>query len=253
MLLKNYDLALAYSHESLQYAAKLDNPILSSFVNLNLAGIHLATGKKDSSVYYGRAALAFANAMKFQPIMLDAYRQLSKAFEGVNDDSAFKYLQLAYNVRDSLYSEKRKSEMASITLNEEERQRELLIKKNNALQDRKDNIQYASIGIGLLLALILFTILSQTIIVKSGFVKFLGVIALLLVFEFANLLLHPIVSDVTHHSPALMFLILVCIAALFVPAHHKLEQWITRRLIEKNRNIRLAAAKRTIAALGSGT
>jgi hypothetical protein len=59
----------------------------------------------------------------------------------------------------------------------------------------------------------------------------------------------------THHSPMLIFLALVCIAALLVPLHHKLEKWATHILVEKNKAIRLAAAKRTIEELekpGSG-
>jgi hypothetical protein len=46
-----------------------------------------------------------------------------------------------------------------------------------------------------------------------------------------------------------MLLIMVCIAALLVPAHHKLEQSITHKLVEKNNRIRLAAAKQIIEKL----
>jgi len=47
----------------------------------------------------------------------------------------------------------------------------------------------------------------------------------------------------------LMLLGLVCIAALLVPLHHRLEKWATHILVEKNKQIRLAAAKKTIAKL----
>ncbi len=46
-----------------------------------------------------------------------------------------------------------------------------------------------------------------------------------------------------------MLLALVCIAALLVPLHHKLEKWATNKLVEKNKQIRLAAAKKTIQEL----
>ncbi len=55
---------------------------------------------------------------------------------------------------------------------------------------------------------------------------------------------------ITHHSPVLMLLALVCIAALLVPLHHKLEKWATTKLVEKNKLIRLAAAKKTTQELG---
>ncbi len=47
----------------------------------------------------------------------------------------------------------------------------------------------------------------------------------------------------------LMLLALVGIAALLVPLHHKLEKWATHKLVEKNKQIRLTSAKKTIEEL----
>jgi hypothetical protein len=116
-------------------------------------------------------------------------------------------------------------------------------------EERKRNLQFVSIGVGLISFVVLFLLLSQSIIVRSGFVRFLGLVGLILVFEFLNLLTHPFIGHITHHSPFWTFLIMVCMAALLVPLHHKLENWITHRLVEKNKRIRLAAAKRTIASI----
>jgi NADH:ubiquinone oxidoreductase subunit 3 (subunit A) len=80
-------------------------------------------------------------------------------------------------------------------------------------------------------------------------IEFLGVIALLIVFEFLNLFLHPFLENITHHTPVLMLLALVCIAALLVPLHHKLEKWTITKLVKKNKLVRLAAAKKTIEQL----
>jgi hypothetical protein len=46
-----------------------------------------------------------------------------------------------------------------------------------------------------------------------------------------------------------MLLALVVIAALLVPLHHRLEKWATHKLVEKNKQVRLRAAKRTIEQL----
>ena len=56
-------------------------------------------------------------------------------------------------------------------------------------------------------------------------------------------------ESITHHTPVFMLLALVCIASLLVPMHHKLGKWATRKLVEKNKQVRLAAAKRTIEEL----
>ncbi len=75
------------------------------------------------------------------------------------------------------------------------------------------------------------------------------IFGLLVVFEFINLLIHPWLASFTHESPLLMLLALVIIASLLIPLHHKLEHWIKEKMIEKNKKIRLAAAKRTIEKL----
>jgi fido (protein-threonine AMPylation protein) len=73
--------------------------------------------------------------------------------------------------------------------------------------------------------------------------------ALLIVFEFLNLLLHPFLEGVTNHTPIFMLLALVCVAALLVPFHYRVEKWSTAKLVEKNKKIRLANAKKTIEKL----
>ena len=91
--------------------------------------------------------------------------------------------------------------------------------------------------------------LSHSIIVNQKIIQFLGIVSLLLVFEFINLFIHPYLAHATNDSPLLMLLVLVCIAALLVPAHNRLEKWISHRLVEKNKKIRLEAAKKTIKQL----
>ena len=45
-----------------------------------------------------------------------------------------------------------------------------------------------------------------------------------------------------------MLLALVGLAALLIPLHHKLEHWAVHKLIEKNKQSRLEAAKKTLDA-----
>jgi hypothetical protein len=64
-----------------------------------------------------------------------------------------------------------------------------------------------------------------------------------------NLLLGPFIGNLSNNSPLLMLTIMVCMAALLIPVHQKLEKWITHKLVDKNNKIRLAAAKKIIASL----
>jgi len=61
-------------------------------------------------------------------------------------------------------------------------------------------------------------------------------------------MIHPFLES-THHSPVLMLLCLVALASLLIPLHHKLEHFIKHKLTEKNKAIRIAAAKKTLEEL----
>ena len=136
-----------------------------------------------------------------------------------------------------------------MTFEEDLRQQELANEKNKAEDERKQNIQYALLALGIIILLSLYLLLSRSFITNTKLIEFFGVIGLLIVFEFLNLLLHPFLERITHHSPVLMLMALVCIAALLVPLHHKVEHWATAKLVEKNKKIRLASAKETIRLL----
>ena len=58
----------------------------------------------------------------------------------------------------------------------------------------------------------------------------MGLLGLLLMFQFIALLIHPYIEEWTHHTPVFMLLILVAVASLLVPLHHKLEYWVKARV-----------------------
>lgn len=129
------------------------------------------------------------------------------------------------------------------------RQQENELKNSLAQQERNLNIQFATIAVTVVTFLIVFFLLSQSVIINEKWVRFLGVLALLLVFEFINLLIHPWLGEITHHSPALLLLGMVAVASMIIPLHHRMEHWITHKMVAKNKKLRLAAAKKTVARL----
>ena len=164
-------------------------------------------------------------------------------------DSIIYYAQLQIDYKDSVSNQKKQSEFQNLTFSQQLREIDEQAKAKQATAERKQYIQFALIAFGIISFIIIFLLLSRSIITNTKMIEFLGVLALLIVFEFLNLLLHPFLERVTNHSPVLMLLALVCIAALLVPLHHKIEKWATTKLVEKNKKIRLAAAKKTIEQL----
>ncbi len=164
-------------------------------------------------------------------------------------DSSYYYSDVKDAYTDSVFNEQQRNQIQNLAFSQQLKENEDQAKLSEEEHQRKQNIQFALIALGIVVLITMFLLLSRSIITNTKMIEFLGVIALLIVFEFLNLLLHPFLERVTNHSPVLMLLALVCIAALLVPLHHKLEKWATTKLVEKNKAIRLASAKKTIATL----
>jgi tetratricopeptide (TPR) repeat protein len=175
---------------------------------------------------------------------------LRKLYARTGDkDSIIYYGQLQIDFKDSVSNQQKLSEFQNITFAQQLREIDEQSKSKEAEDHRKQNIQYALLALGIVILVIVYLLLSHRFITNTKMITFFGVIALLIVFEFLNLFLHPFLEKITNHSPVLMLLALVCIAALLVPFHHRLEKWAINKLVEKNKSIRLAAAKKTIEKL----
>jgi len=164
-------------------------------------------------------------------------------------DSAYYYCRLELAMKDSVSAQNNANKIESLAFSEQMRTIEEQGKLAEQAEQRRINLQYGLIAIGIITFLTLFLVLSRSIITNSKAIEFLGIVVLLIVFEFINLFLHPLIGQITNHSPILMLLALVCIAALLVPSHYKIEKWAVNKLIAKNEMIRLAAAKKTIEKL----
>ena len=243
----NYDLygekGIAYEYLKKARESHIGRTHPEHFMGIHglIAKYQLKDGRIDSALHYTdlmRTKQAYGGPSS----VLSMYGLYKDIYADRNSDSALKYLRLYDTMKDSIAA-MGKSQQLSL----------LLVKKEIELEQRKaaraQDLQFAFIAVGILAFVILFLLLSRSIITNTRVISFLGVVALLIVFEFLNLLLHPWLEKVTHHSPLLMLLAMVCIAALLVPLHHRLEKWATAKLVEKNKAIRLAEAKKTIEQL----
>jgi tetratricopeptide (TPR) repeat protein len=220
---------------------------------LEISKFFASAGKKDSSIFYAKKALRIQGGELFKPNLFDAASMLSKLYEGQNADSAYQFLKMSVTLNQEMLSSEKSQQLQTLRFEDElEQQKEAQERQQNA-QERKHNLQYAAIALGLVTFFVFFLLFSHSVIANQRLIKFLGILALLIVFEFINLFIHPYLDKLTNHSIPLMLGIMVCIAALLIPLHHKLEHWITHKLVEKNKKIRLAAAKKTIEQLERST
>lgn len=236
-------LALEYYRLSIPYSAKAENDLDLRGPALQMAKVFEKTGQSDSAFLYAKQAWKTAKKNGVIAPILDVSNFLSYLYKKTgNIDSAFFYLEIAKSTSDSLNSKGKTNQLQSLFFDEKLRQNEIE-------EDRKHNLQFAALAIGLITFIILFFVLSRSIIVKTKFIEFFGILGLLAVFEFINLFIHPYLAHATNDSPVLMLIVLIVIGAMLVPLHHKLEKWITKIMVEKNKKIRLEAARKTIENL----
>lgn len=164
-------------------------------------------------------------------------------------DSAYYYSKLESQIRESIFNQNNQNAIQALAFKEQLRVMEESVKNAEEEEHRKQNIQFALIAIGIVTFILLFFLLSRSIIVTEKWISFFGILGLLIVFEFINLLIHPFLERVTNDSPFLMLIILVAIASLLIPLHHRMEKWIKEKMTEKNKKIRLENAKKTIEKL----
>jgi tetratricopeptide (TPR) repeat protein len=249
----NSVLAVSFFDMAIKEAYRTNSPRWINDAHTGLAQYYHNVNLEDSSLVNAKKAIAIVQNTAYSNMSIKPAKLLLAIYKNKNSDSALKYSEIYRMANDSLFSLKTIQQTQVLSFENELQQKELASEKRKNESQRKQNIQMAFIAFGIISFIILFLLLSRSFITNTRLIEFFGVMALLIVFEFLNLLLHPFLERVTNHTPLLMLLALVSIAGLLIPLHHRLEKWATQKLIEKNKSIRLLNAKKTIAQLEKKT
>ena len=205
---------------------------------LGFANVFQKTAMPDSSLKYARLAFEIARKDGFISRELDAANFISRFYKNNNKlDSAFVYMEQAVMLQDSLKGQSKTREAMIISTNEQIRQTEIAEQKLREKESRLQQLQILAICIFIPIFFILTVAVSKIKINKSV-VRFMGVVSLLLFFEFLILLLHPLIGQLVHHNKILELLVLVMIGAGLVPLHHKLEHIIIEKLTKEKQEIK---------------
>ncbi len=239
----NYPFALLNYRTAISYLQVANDDDVLCEATLGLATLFQQQNQNDSATYYANRSLSIAEEDGFLSRQLDAAKFLTEHYASVkNVDSGFFYLTRVQLLNDSINSKSRIREVQIISSNERLRQLEIEENKKIAKRERKQQLQYLFIGI-FIPGFFLFTLLLSRIRIHTRVIKILGILSLLILFEYLTLLLHPTVATFTHHTPVYEMLIFVSIAAILIPAHHRVELWLIEKLIHRNGSIRLKKLK----------
>jgi len=246
------DLAEPYYKRSLVVAdsSGVPEPLLNAAAGY--AKLLIGQGRAAEALAWARKGYEATQHTRLPNLMVNSTRGLSDAFAANGmTDSALVYSKLAHAWRDSLTALQNRSQLQNQLFTQELKDREDAKLREVEVAARSRNIQFGIIALIVITLLVFLLAISRTSVVGAKTIKNLSLVALLLLFEFINLLLSPLLGDVFDQSPLLILLAMVVIAGLLIPLHHRMERWITNMLVSKNNRVRLEAARRTIAELES--
>jgi tetratricopeptide (TPR) repeat protein len=247
--LGNSSLAISYFNLAIQQGLTTKSSKLLSRAYNSKAQYFHDIMQNDSGAIFAKRAIAVIQNTAFSNFSIKPSKLLLDIYENSNSDSAIKYFKIYRAANDRVFNTQAIQQSQLLTIEDELRQQKVADEKVKAEAQRKQNLQYALIALSIIIFILLFLLLSRSFITNTRLIEFFGVLALLIVFEFLNLLLHPLLERVTNHTPVMMLLALVCIASLLIPLHRRVEKWSTAKLVEKNKKIRLANAKKTVEKL----
>jgi tetratricopeptide (TPR) repeat protein len=244
------DLAEIYFNKALAVSETITNNSGKLGFNINYIPFLLNNKRYSEAKKQADLLLRLGKQNNNNNLMLAGARYMRQVFDATqNMDSAYYFSRMETDINAKIFNQDNTNKIQAMAFNDQIRSMEEEAKQVDTERQRKQNIQYALLALSIITFVILFLAFSRRHITNTKVIQFLGIVALLVVFEFLNLLLHPFLERITNHNPILMLLALVCIAALLVPLHHRLEKWATHKLVEKNKQVRLAAAKKTIQEL----
>ena len=240
----NPSFSLLYYQTAIKHLQTANDDDVLCEAMLGLANLYLQQlHKNDSAVYYAAAALQIAQKDGFLNKQLDAVNFLAGHYKAAgNIDSAYNYLQKREQLNDSINSKEKIRALQLMSSNENIRQQEIEENKRIAKKERKQQLQLLFIGI-FIPGFFLLTLLLSRIRIHTRVIKILGILSLIILFEYLTLFLHPSVASLTNHTPVYEMLIFVTIAAILIPAHHRIENWLIKKLTQKNESIKLKNIK----------
>ncbi len=161
--MKNDSVPLAYYHKSFQTSVQNNNRAALSRVCLRLSQYHLNKRNKDSALYYSQKNLEILKTLGSvtgkETNLGIGYENVYLSYKLNNQfDSAFKYLELALNTKDSLAKIRigNLAEFQNLTFSEQLRLQNLAKEKRLYQSRVRTYTLLVGLGIFLLIALILF-------------------------------------------------------------------------------------------------
>lgn len=231
----NIPLAKSYFQSALAFNSTHRIPI-NGDIYIEMGKIYWKTKQRDSTIYFAQKALKEVKSTSYA-IIQQASLLLFQVYQKSNAPLALKYHIMTTMAKDSLYSLDKFKEIGAYTFQEIIRQEHLREAQEQQEIQRSQNIQYIAITVFILTMIMLGVVLYKRK-VNPNILEWLGVVSLLLLFEFLNIILEPSITKFANRSPIITLACLVVLASIVSPIHHfaetSLKKWVKRIALKLN-------------------
>jgi tetratricopeptide (TPR) repeat protein len=236
------DSATYYFRKSLTIAIENDLKDEKTFPLLNLGKMYFIQNKHEEAKKYVLEVLNLSKNTKNIEASFKAHRLLSSIFKSTKEhEKSLFHFESYITLRDSVNNEQNQKsairqqtqyefEKAQLIKQQQEREKERVEQEE---KERRDNIQYSMIFLGILL--VFGSILGLGFIkVSPKFAEGLIFFAFLIFFEFCLVLLDPIIDDWSSGEPIYKLLFNALLAGAIFPLHSILENSLKKKIMNKH-------------------
>ena len=197
--------------------------------------------KKDypTAIAYYLKAYAVVERVKDLEALEERAQVLDSVYSLAGDYKAAHLYNIRYHsVKDSLRDMSRDADLLKLEVENDNQRRERLAREEEEKMEHRHNLQYLGFTIGLVVLFILLVMLGW-FAVPAGFIRALGFLSFIFLFEFIILLADKSIQHWTHEEPWKVLMIKIALAAVLVPLHHWLEHKVIHYLSHRKRMIRV--------------
>ncbi|HEX6848300.1 MAG TPA: tetratricopeptide repeat protein [Chitinophagaceae bacterium] len=190
---------------------------------LQVANMYKKVGDKAKAIEYFQKVKEMSENNGSLEGIRTAAKQLDSLYMATGDyKQASLYNSVYYKYKDSIEKLNKENELAQIEAFDEQQRQERILAEKEEAKEKRNRIQYMAITIAIGVLFIALVMMGW-FKVSANTIRAIGFISFLVFFEFLFLIFKKNIYGLTNGEPLYDLALMIGLAAILVPLHHKLE------------------------------
>jgi tetratricopeptide (TPR) repeat protein len=236
--IKQYDSAKYYFEKSLPVYEKMSSTFALPGFYQQYAQFLYESGNYNKAITFLNKGVIINDSLENNTANKDFYKALDSCYQKMGDfKNAFYYNGLYEKAKAEADEKSKAKDILAIEIDTENKRKERLEKEEVEITRVRHNWQYMGIVVSILTLFILLATFG-IFNVSLKWVRALGFISFIFLFEFIILLADTWIHNFTHGEPWKVLTIKVVLIAMLLPLHHYLEHRVIAYITHK-RNVKM--------------